>query len=418
MKSPCESFLVASAALLLLGLACPSESRAKAPSSAPPSRAAAAGVVRINPRAVLRGVFWFGLVCALFSASVAFAQRTDFPSTEMPPVILRDTRPEEWPDLRSRIQTRLRLYLGERPATAQTAELKFEETGRDQVSGLTRIHYRYHVMDDAWTEGALILPPDLKAGERRSVMLIIHGTHDLGKATAMDEKNAPRRAYAIELARRGYVTFAPDLFGYGKPVDSTNRQGYLEKFDEQYPKWSQADRIVFGLQKALDLLDRLPMVRAGEYGAMGNSLGGGSTLRLMATDTRIKVGVASTGVSPQSTNIYRLVGKQKGARADFDAIVKKTGRVPYEITDMLALCAPRSLLVIEPFNDPYNPDVGATFSAVRNAWMVWNLLDAPTRASMLVHGDGHDTVDEVRNSAYGWIERWLPARTTVMEATR
>ena len=353
-----------------------------------------------------------GVFSCLLFASASFAQqRTDFPSTEMPPVILRDTRPQEWPDLRSRIQARLKLYLGERPdAATQNNPIQFEEIGRDTVSGLTRITYRYHVMDNDWTEASLILPPDFKEGQRRSVMLIIHGTTDLGRATAMDEKNAPRRAYAIELARRGYITFAPDLFGYGKPIDSTNRQAYLEGFDAKYPKWSQADRIVFGLQRALDMLDRLPMVRVGQYGAMGNSLGGGNTLRLMATDGRIKVGVSSCGTSPQATNAYRLVGKSKGARAVFDDVVKKTGRVPYEITDFIALCAPRPLMVMEPFDDPYNPDVGATFSAVRNAWMVWNLLDAPQKVSMLVHGDGHDTVDEVRDTAYGWMERWLPVR--------
>ncbi|MBC8010662.1 MAG: dienelactone hydrolase family protein [Burkholderiales bacterium] len=348
------------------------------------------------------------LIAGCFLTSAGLAQRTDWPSAEMPPVVLRDTRPDEWPDLRSRIETRLKLYLGERPPTALRDAPKYEELGRDQIAGLTRIRYRYHVMDDYSTEAFMILPPDFKEGERRPVIVIIHGTTDAGKDATMTASGTGRRAYATELARRGYITFAPDLFGYGKPYDSTNRWSMWEAFDKQYPAWSQADRTIFGLQRGLDVLDQLPMVRTGDYGAMGNSLGGGSTTRLMAADTRIKVGIASTGVSPQSTNIYRLIDKQKGARAVFDAVVKKTGRTPYEITDLLALCAPRALMVIEPFDDPYNPDVAATFSAVRNAWMVWNLLGAPNRVNMLIHADGHDTVDEVRDTAYGWIERWLP----------
>ncbi len=326
----------------------------------------------------------------------------------MPPVVLRDTRPNEWPDLRNRIETRLKLYLGERPDHAQLGKVEFEELGRDQIAGLTRIRFRYHVIDDAWTEAFLILPPDFKEDQRRPVVVVIHGTTDAGKNATMTASGTGRRAYATELARRGYITFAPDLFGYGPPYDSSNRWGMFEAFDKQYPEWSQADRTVFGLQRGLDLLDQLPQVSTGDYGAMGNSLGGGSTTRLMAADTRIKVGIASTGVSPQSTNIYRLIDKQKGARAAFDAVVKKTGRTPYEITDLLALCAPRALMVIEPFDDPYNPDVTATFEAVRNARMVWALLDEPRRVNLLIHGDGHDTVDEVRDSAYAWIERWLP----------
>ena len=42
--------------------------------------------------------------------------------------------------------------------------------------------------------------------------------------------------------------------------------------------------------------------------------------------------------------------------------------------------------------------------------MVWRLLGAPNHVKVLIHGDGHDTVDEVRATAYGWIERWLPVK--------
>lgn len=354
--------------------------------------------------------FPFALAYLALMSSSGFAQRTDWPSTEMPPLVLRDTRPDEWPELRSRIEARLKLYFGERPPEALNHETKCEETGRDQIAGLTRIRYRYQVIDDYWNEAFLILPPDLKEGERRPVVVVIHGTIDLGKEATVTETGTGRRAYATELARRGYITFCPDLFGYGKPFDSSNRYGMFFEFDQKYPKWSQADRTVYGLQCGLDVLDKLPMVRTGEYAAMGNSLGGGQSLRLMSADQRIKAAVVSTGVSPQATNIYRLVGKEKGAREGFDAIVKKTGRTPYEITDLLALCAPRALMVLEPFDDPYNPDVATTFSAVRNAWMVWSLLGAPKKASILIHGDGHDTVDEVRETAYGWLGRWLPVR--------
>ncbi len=344
-------------------------------------------------------------------AFATHARAADWPSTDMPPVILRDTRPDEWPDLRGRIETRLGIYLGKRPPSALRGEVKFEEVGRDLIAGLTRIRYRYLEMDETWTEAFMVLPPDFKEGERRPVMFIIHGTSERGKNGTMTETGEGRRAYATELARRGYITFAPDLFGYGETIRGTDQGKLRWDFEQRYPEWSQDDRMVFGLQRGLDLLDQLPMVRKGDYGAMGNSLGGGYTTRLMAADTRIKVGIASTGVSPQATNIYRQINKQGAARAKVDAIIKKTGRTPYEITDMLALCAPRALMVIEPFDDPYNPDVGATFNAVRTARMVWSLLGAGAKVSMLVHGDGHDTVNEVRATAYGWIERWLPLKT-------
>ena len=132
-------------------------------------------------------------VCAVFHAS-PLAQADDWPSTAMPPLVLRDTRPDEWPDLRGRIETRLKRYLGERPPAALAPEVKFEELGRDEIAGLTRIRYRYHVIDDSWTEAYLILPPDFKAGERRPAVVVIHGTIDIGKDATATPTGVGRRA--------------------------------------------------------------------------------------------------------------------------------------------------------------------------------------------------------------------------------
>ncbi len=60
----------------------------------------------------------------------------------------------------------------------------------------------------------MILPPDFKAGERRPAVVVIHGTIDIGKGATATPTGVGRRAEATELARRGYITFAPDLFGH------------------------------------------------------------------------------------------------------------------------------------------------------------------------------------------------------------
>jgi hypothetical protein len=107
-----------------------------------------------------------------------------------------------------------------------------------------------------------------------------------------------------------------------------------------YSEESQVNRRVFGQQREPDLLDRLPLVRKGDYAAMGNFLESGFTTRVMAADTRIKVGVAFTGVSSQSRNIYRVIDKQVGARVAIDAIIKKPGLTLYDITHILAPWGP------------------------------------------------------------------------------
>jgi len=140
---------------------------------------------------------------------------------------------------------------------------------------------------------------------------------------------------------------------------------------------------------------------------MGNSLGGSAVLELMAFDERVSVAAASTGVSPKITNVYRLINQHRLLCPRHSDRVAQTGKMPWEMNELLALCAPRALLVIEPINDPYNPDIGTTTACVLSAARVWRLLGKPERVSMVTHGDGHDTRPDVREFAYRWFERFL-----------
>jgi hypothetical protein len=76
---------------------------------------------------------------------------------------------------------------------------------------------------------------------------------------------------------------------------------------------------------------------------------------------------------------------------------------------MIALCAPRPVLIVEPYNDAYNPYIEANFQCYATGQRVYELLGKPECFRSLTHGDGHDTVDDVREFAYGWIKRWLRA---------
>ena len=64
-------------------------------------------------------------------------------------------------------------------------------------------------------------------------------------------------------------------------------------------------------------------------------------------------------------------------------------------------------MCLEPFNDPHNPDPMATIECVHRAWQVYNLLEQSQNLALYMHGDGHDTVDEVRDMAYDWFDSHL-----------
>ncbi|MBC7888730.1 MAG: dienelactone hydrolase family protein [Ferruginibacter sp.] len=322
-------------------------------------------------------------------------------------LILPDTKAEEWPAIREKILKRVNTAFGNGPVALKPAVNKFEEIERYQNYGLTHIKYRYQVVDEIWSEAILVLPEKFQQDGKSVAILTIHGTN--GKAGKQGAIGAPgtNRAYGTELAKKGYITFSPDLFGYGSTINGTTEEKLVADLLKKYPEWSYRGIKLLTLIRAIDVLEQLPFVKKGAYGSMGNSLGGGMGLFHAAIDPRIKASVPSTGVSPAATNIFRLLRGGMNEEPTKWKKIQADGKPPYDVQEIIALCAPRPMLFLDDFNDPYNPDVAASFRAIYQAMQVYQLLGTPGHISVLIHGDGHDTIDDVREYAYKWFDRYL-----------
>jgi dienelactone hydrolase len=322
-------------------------------------------------------------------------------------VILPDTKAEEWPAIRAKIYNRVIACFGNGPVDLKPAVNQFKEIERYQSNGFTHIKYSYQIVDDVWTEAVLVLPNIFQDNGKSSAILTVHGTN--GKSGKTGSLGAPggRRAYALELAQRGYITFSPDQLGYGSTINNVSEGELIASLSKKYPDWSYRALKILTLIRAIDVLEQLPFVKKDSYGSMGNSLGGESVLFHAAFDTRVKVSVPSTGVSPAATNVFRLLNREMAFEPVKWKKIAKDGKPPYDLHEIIALCAPRCMLFLNDFNDPYDPDVMAGFKCVYQAMQVYSLLGTPGHISMLIHGDGHDTVDDVREYAYKWFDRYL-----------
>jgi dienelactone hydrolase len=284
---------------------------------------------------------------------------------------------------------------------------KFEEMERYQNFGLTHIKYRYNVVDDIWNEAILVLPEKFQENGKSSVLIAIHGTD--GKIGKMGALGGPggRRSYAIEMAKRGYIALAPDVYGFGATIENISKEELIVNLLKKYPNWSYRGMKILCLMRAIDMLEQMPFVKKGSYGTMGNSLGGGMALFHAAIDTRVKVSVPSTGLGPAANNVYRLMKPGMMEEPTKWQKIAKDGKPPYDTHELVALCAPRCMLFLDDFNDPYNCDIMPGFRAVYQAMQVYQLLGTPGHISIYIHGDGHDTVDDVREFAYRWFDRYL-----------
>ncbi len=357
-------------------------------------------------------------------------------------IVLQDTRPEEWPAIRERIRARFLGSLGAAPTQQSAAPTQqsaaptrplaapdtaptphYEVADEYERYGLRHVKIRYRTVTEDDGLAVLVLPSGASESSPAHAVVVCHGTYGgkLGKNGPLSLEG-PECGYAVELAQRGFVGVAPDNYEFGErvtrgrpmPEDEVNRR-YIEsmaRFEKEHPEWSLDGRRIWDHQRLLDVLDGISYVRHGRYGVMGNSLGGRMAIFLAAVDERIAAAVPSCGISPNLTNVYRVLSGSPADRSSprwIEHLRRTGGHMLYDYQDVIALCAPRPLLVIEPFNDAYNPYVEADFQCFVKGQRAYALLGRPECFCTLTHGDGHATLDDVREFAYSWFRRWLGA---------
>ena len=135
----------------------------------------------------------------------------------------------------------------------------------------------YEVVLDTGTEGfawgVLLLPKDLKPGERRPVVVCQHGRNGLPRDVIEGDKPA-YHDFAARLAERGFITLAPhNLYHTEANYRTLSRKGNTVKA-------SMFSVILRHHQQWLAWLATLPQVDAARIGFYGLSYGGESAMRL------------------------------------------------------------------------------------------------------------------------------------------
>ena len=230
-------------------------------------------------------------------------------------------------------------------------------------------------------------------------MLCLHPTSKYGKGMVVGLGDKPNRNYADELARRGYVTLAPDYPGFGDYLIDVYGMGYV----------SATAKGIVNHMRCIDLLASLPKVDADRIGCIGHSLGGHNTLYLGVFDLRVKVMVTSCGFN-SFTKYYGgdLTGwSHKGYMPRIaERYGKDPARMPFDFTEVLGALAPRPVFISAPLHDA-NFEVSGVYDCVRAATPVYSLLGKPS-ALHAVHPDcEHDFPPDVRRAAYEFIDRAL-----------
>jgi pimeloyl-ACP methyl ester carboxylesterase len=231
-------------------------------------------------------------------------------------------------------------------------------------------------------------------------ILCLHQTTKPGKMEPAGLAGNPHLHYALELAKRGYVTLAPDYPSFGEyEYDFKPDKGYI----------SGTMKAIYDNIRAIDLLASLEEVDAEKIGCIGHSLGGHNTMFTAAFEKRIKVMVSCCGF----TRFHKYYsGNLKGwTSSRYMPLIRtryhnNADEVPFDFPEIVASFAPRPFFTCSPIRDS-NFEVTGVKDVMNSAQPIYDLYRCSENLKAVYPDSTHDFPDKSREAAYLFIDLHL-----------
>jgi dienelactone hydrolase len=225
------------------------------------------------------------------------------PDPGLPPLLAgpggeKVTTKEGWKKARAALRERWLGHLGTPPEKPTALDARAGEA--EKLDGYTRRLVSFAAEGDDRVRAYLLVPDDVKKGERPAVVVFHETTPDTFRQPAGLGKK-PELALAVHLARRGYVALCPECAllrdpagkADGKPIEWARAQAAA--LARRRPGWTGMGKMTFDASRCVDYLETVPEVDKDRIGCVGFSLGAKEVLYAVAFDDRYRAGVASEG---------------------------------------------------------------------------------------------------------------------------
>jgi len=266
----------------------------------------------------------------------------------------------------------------------------------------------------------VLIPDDLKEGEKRTALIACHGHGSNGKeaVVGLREKEGVANTidihnynYGEEFVKKGYIVFAADARGFGERREIDLQGDEEEKYLSSSCRGlshlalplgqTVAGMWAWDLMRLADYIMTCDFVN-GHLTCVGLSGGGLQTLYFSALDSRVECAVISGYFYGAGESLVTMF---QNCDCNFVPNLWKTA----DIGDIGALIAPRPLLIetgnIDPLNGSSGLDnVWPQVEKVRNAMKLWNseenLYHDIFEGPHMWHGD----------YAYDWVITHVPPK--------
>lgn len=206
---------------------------------------------------------------------------------------------------------------------------------------------RYEVVLPVWKDvfawGLLVVPTDIKKGERRPVVVCQHGLEGLPEDVVNTDpgfnKFPTYKGFATRLAERGFVTFSPH-----HPYRGEDNFRVLQRMAN--PLGYSLFSIMIGQhQRILEWLEGLNFVDPDRIGFYGLSYGGKSAMRIPAVLEKYALSICSG-------DFNEWIRKNASTKLKYSYMFTKEYEIPewnlgqtFNYAEMAALIAPRGFMV-------------------------------------------------------------------------
>ncbi|MGY8769618.1 MAG: dienelactone hydrolase family protein [Pirellulales bacterium] len=220
------------------------------------------------------------------------------------------------------------------------------------------------VFDEVFAYGLLTIPKDMTPNEKRPVVVCQHGLEGRPQSVIGEEKFSAYKAFAVQLAERGFITFAPQ-----NPYIFTDRFRTLQR------KANPLGKTLFSIivpqhQQITNWLGELPIVDADRIAFYGLSYGGKTAMRVPALVDNYCLSICSAdfndwvwkNASSRSRYSYLFTG-------EYEIFEWNLGST-FNYSEMAALIAPRPFMVERGHFDGVAPDerVALEYAKVRHIY--------------------------------------------------
>ena len=312
------------------------------------------------------------LLATSSSARRAFMSRLDFSSLEA------YDRSAEWYRDYYREEVMGRIHVPKLPLNPRSRAI-------EETAAYVCYEVVLDVLPDFVLYGYLVLPKDLKTGERRPVIVAQHGRGGTPRTVMSPEKGGTKTYHAIapRLAEKGYIVFAPQ-----NPYVFEDRYRQLQRKANPL-KLSLYSVIHAQYEQMFAWLKTLPQVDHAKIAFIGQSYGGKTAVRVPPVMPEfglvISTGDFNEGVTKMASTLYPFSFALWDEYEMFEFDLGNT----FNYSDLSGLMAPRPFMAQRGHSDgvAWDEFVGYEYALVRR---LYTRLKIPDRTAIDWFEGGHE----------------------------